>query len=246
MTDNFDLIENLLLSKQLDFDAKSGDRYYVQLLARAADDPKVDSKSSKRYHGNMHSRSIKDYLIKSHEELEDLKDEIVTLCNACNVRAYIRLNKRNLNKMAKRALAQLALQNDMGTFSSVYNIAGKAAGKCNSEPKATKTWVLDMDAEHLEYEKDIVEMLFEMPEYSSYVVGCNKLIPDGETLEKTRELFKHHLMNFVPTKSGKHIICKPFNKLKFETAWKKFCLRIGKEVRMPDIHPDNPTILYVP
>jgi hypothetical protein len=40
----------------------------------------------------------------------------------------------------------------------------------------------------------------------------------------------------IPTKNGMHIVCRPFRRDKFEEIYKGTI----------DIHPDNPTILYVP
>lgn len=44
----------------------------------------------------------------------------------------------------------------------------------------------------------------------------------------------------VPTKSGLHLIVEPFNIQKFSNS----C--ISKGFQIPDIHKDNPTVLYIP
>ena len=54
MVDNFDKIRSLLKFEN------DGDCYYVQLLRRQSDDPMTNGKPDPNYHGNMHSRSIKD------------------------------------------------------------------------------------------------------------------------------------------------------------------------------------------
>ena len=89
MVDNFEIIKRLLTFEN------EGDCYYVQLLRRQSDDPMIDGIPDPAYHGNMHSRSIKDYFITSVDHLEQRKDDIIKLCQTFNVRAYIRLNKRN-------------------------------------------------------------------------------------------------------------------------------------------------------
>ena len=66
MVDNFAQIRSLLK-----FD-NDGDCYYVQLLRRQSDDPMKDGMPDPNYHGNMHSRSLKDYLIPSIEYAKDL------------------------------------------------------------------------------------------------------------------------------------------------------------------------------
>ena len=60
------------------------------------------------------------------------------------------------------------------------------------------------------------------------------------TKDEARKAVKDEML-VVPTKSGKHIICKPFNKQTFAELWKNF-----STIKQMDIHPDNPTILYVP
>lgn len=64
MVNNFETIKNLLK-----FD-KLGDCYYLQLLRRQSDDPMIGGMPDPNYHGNMHSRSIKDYFIPSLEYFE--------------------------------------------------------------------------------------------------------------------------------------------------------------------------------
>ena len=85
--DNFAIIRKLLKFEN------QGDCYYLQLLRRQSDDPMIDGKPDPNYHGNMHSRSLKDYFIPSLEYFDQKEEEIKKLCDVFNVRAYIRLNK---------------------------------------------------------------------------------------------------------------------------------------------------------
>lgn len=120
MVDNFDQIEKLL-----NFE-KKGDCYYVQLLRRQSDDPMVDGRPDPAYHGNMYSRSLKDYLISSIEQFRDLRKEMVTLCDTFNVRAYIRLNKRNYKNISTKMLKHIADQIDSGeTYCSSYRVGDR-------------------------------------------------------------------------------------------------------------------------
>ena len=139
MVNNFDQIEKLLKFEKKD------DCYYVQLLRRQSDDPMIDGKPDPAYHGNMHSRSLKDYLISSIEQFRDLKREMITLCDTFNVRAYIRLNKRNYKNISTKMLKQIADQVDSGeTYCSPYHLIASAIGSTCQAGKA-KTWILDLD-----------------------------------------------------------------------------------------------------
>ena len=71
--DNFDLIRKILKFEN------PGDCYYLQLLRRQSDDPMIDGNPDPNYHGNMHSRSLKDYLIPSIEYLDRKEEEIKQL-----------------------------------------------------------------------------------------------------------------------------------------------------------------------
>lgn len=216
MTDNFDLIKKILKFEE------EGDCYYVQLLRRQADDPMIDGKKDPAYHGNMHSRSIKDYFVCSTDYLDAKKDEIISLCKQHNVRAYIRLNKRTYKNIALHMMKHITEQICSGeTFSSPFHLVASAAGKANSAGKE-KTWIVDLDADYLPYEDSI-----------------KSLIEQCEPIDEKKCLYA------IPTKSGKHIITRPFNIQKFQNLWFQSLLMQDLPAS-PDIHKDNPTILYVP
>lgn len=213
MVDNFERIKNLLK-----FD-EPGDCYYLQLVRRAADDP--GDETSKYYHGNMHSRTIKDYFISSIKHLEDQKEEIITLCNTFNARAYIRLNKRNYRNIQMQMLKQIAEQvASGGTYGSPMSLIASAAGHTSTAGK-DKTWLIDLDEQYLPYEESIISLVNECQ---------SNMTKEG----------RPNLVDIIPTKSGKHLITHPFNVQQFHEKW------VGT-VPLPfiDIHKDNPTILYV-
>lgn len=234
------------------FSGQEGDCWYVQLLRRQADDPLINGQKDPKYHGNMHSRSIKDYLIRSSEYLENVKADIIALCKMFNVRAYIRLNKRNYKNIALEMMKHIAEQCASGeTFSSPYHLVSSACGKC-CQAGENKTWLIDLDAEYLPYEQQIIDMICECEPYKSHIQHNYNLGQSSDTygaiygkdFEDAKSIFiKNHIL-IVPTKSGKHIICKPFNKLEFQKQWD--AVVDLQSMKMIDIHKDNPTILYVP
>lgn len=223
MVDNFELIKSLLKFEN------PGDCYYVQLLRRQSDDPMINGVKDPNYHGNMHSRSVKDYFVCSTDYLDAKRAEIISLCKQHNVRAYIRLNKRTYKNMALAMLKHITEQLCSGeTFSSPFHMIASAAGKANSAG-SEKTWIVDLDKEFLPYEDEIREM-----------------IEQCEPLDKTK------VIATIPTKSGKHLITYPFNKQHLMQNWMikhpepLLHEGTGEKVTMFDIHKDNPTILYVP
>ena len=253
MVDNFELIKNYI-EKQM-IDREHGDCYYVQLLRRQADDPLKNGVKDPKYHGNMHSRSIKDYLIKSPEHLEDVKEDIIALCNMFNVRAYIRLNKRNYKNIALEMMKHIAEQCASGeTYSSPFHLVSSACGNC-CQAGEDKTWIVDLDKEYLPYEKEIIDMICQCMPISAKLQEIydttNAEIhstgnPCGVSMEEIKQKYVAENFFIVPTKSGKHIVCKPFNKMTFQQNWEQFCMSSGIELKCPDIHKDNPTVLFCP
>ena len=238
MVDNFDIIR-----KMLRFD-NEGECYYVQLLRRAADDPKPDGKPDPAYHGNMHSRSIKDYFIHSLEHLDRVEGEIKELCRMFNVRAYIRLNRRSFKKIALQMLKHIAEQaSSGGTYSSPHHLVSSAAGTVHDEPN--KTWLVDLDEPYLEHEDKIKDLICECEPIKSQIADeMNRKGLMDEDVARKAFLAEHTWT--IPTKSGKHIIVQPFNKKDFSDKWEAYCKDNGIVLECPMIHKDNPTILFVP
>lgn len=263
MVDNFKLIRGYIEKKIIGSGTwKEGDCFYVQLLRRQADDPLINGQKDKKYHGNMHSRSIKDYLIKSLQHLDDVEEDIKMLCNEFNVRAYIRLNKRNYKNINLEMMKHIAEQCASGeTYSSPFHLVASACGQTCQAGK-NKTWIVDLDKEYLPYEEEIKEMILNCQPYDKRI-QCFRDI--GLSNDEARAAVKKEFF-IVPTKSGKHIVCKPFNKDTFSHSptadeiaiakekgtepryglWEKFCMSRGIELKCADIHKDNPTLLFVP
>lgn len=219
MVDNFDLIRNWMLDKQLDW--KDGDCYYVQLLRRQSDDPMTNGVPDPNYHGNMHSRSIKDYFIPSIEYFDRKRDEIKKICDTFNVRAYIRLNKRNYQQMAFNVAKHVMEQACSGqSFNSPFTMVASAAGNANAAGKE-KTWICDLDEEYVPYMKDIKDMICSCEPHASNVKWFEQA-PFNKTHEVALECYQNTEFFTVPTKHGVHIICKPFNTADFKQKWDEF------------------------
>lgn len=234
MVNNFQQIRSLLRFED------DGDCYYVQLLRRASDDPMVDGKPNPEYHGNMHSRSIKDYFIHSKEHLDKVSEEIKTLCTTFNVRAYIRLNRRSYKKIALQMLKHIAEQASSGeSYSSPYHLASSAAGKTNNEPN--KTWIVDLDEAYLDYEYEILDMISQCKPICDSIKTYKD---NGCSYEDALDKWISSSVVKIPTKHGKHLIVNPFNVQEFSARWEAFSNDGGIHLNAPDIHKDNPTILF--
>lgn len=213
--DNFAIIRKLLKFE------KDGDCYYLQLLRRQSDDPMKDGKPDQNYHGNMHSRSLKDYFIPSLEYLDTKEQEIKTLCDVFNVRAYIRLNKRNYQRVGLAMTKHYIEQLESGqTFNSPFSLVASAAGNANSAGEA-KTWILDLDEEYLPHKKVIYDMLCQCKPLSDSLQDLlnDPGIPD--IIDRNMHFLKQYFTE-VPTKHGIHIISRPFNTKTFKDFWEQY------------------------
>lgn len=214
MVDNFDLIAGLLkFTDHQDF-------YFLQLLLRKKDGNEVPAGSDNQ------RRLVRDYHIKSSKELLDLKDEIIKKCQETNCRAYIRMNKRNYKTIAMAYAEETLKKARKGEmFGNTYDEINSVIGRYPEGHKGDKTWLVDVDDHKPDSEK--------VKRVLDFIRSCEPLDEEdnGELPKK--------VVAIVPTRSGSHIISKPFNLQKFNQLKKG--LADDGEVA---VLPDNPTILY--
>ena len=214
MVDNFDIIKPLLkFNDHQDF-------YFLQLLLRKKDGNNVPAGSDNQ------RRLVRDYHITSTKMLDELKDDIIRHCNETNARAYIRLNKRNYKTIAM-AYAQETLEKARKgeQFGNTYNEINSVIGRFPEGSKEDKTWLVDIDDFGPESSKVKVVMSIIRNYCQPYDDEKNKKI-----------------VAVIPTRSGTHLITKPFDLQAFN-KFKQVDLTNDGEVAV--LH-DNPTILYAP
>lgn len=156
------------------------------------------------------SRVIKNYYITSQEHLLKRYPEIKKLCEFFNARASIRLNKRSFKKVGMKAMVNLAntMMNEEHKFlRSSYD---RACGLGHNDGQ--KKWILDLDK------------VYTPAELLAMIETINVSLPAGEKV-----------LAEIPSKSGSHLITKPFDSRVFQTFYPDI-----------DIHKDNPTNLFIP
>lgn len=168
---------------------------------------------------NKNARLVDVFYIKDGEDLQGKKDRIVELCKIHNARAYIHLNKRNKKKVALETLALISrnIANDN------YNIENCYHSCCGQYSKdEDKTWVIDVDTKDQNYVRDLIKII-----------------------EQIRPFGKKKALTIIPTKNGYHIITRPFDIQEWRGYMRGWLEGNGfKQTDLPDIHKDNPTILY--
>ena len=212
------MVDNFEFIKPLLSFDKHGDFYFLQILQRKKDGCNVPNSSDNQ------RRLVKDYHITSIEKLDSLRDEIIASCNETGARAYIRLNKRNYRTVSM-AFAEETLMKARTNqeFGNTFNEINSVIGRYPEPGKGNKTWIVDIDNTNVDSKivKDIKDII---------VNYCQPF-----DVEK--------IVAVIPTKSGVHLITRPFNQETFYRMFSQFKLSNENEV---SIKKDNPTVLYVP
>lgn len=166
------------------------------------------------------SKVIKNYYITSTEHLIEKYDEIKSLCNMFNARASLRLNKRSFEKVAFKSLENFANVMQTKEYKHIMNCYDKAFGLLNNEKQ--KKWIVDIDRNELVWLEQIINSVQESE-------------PNG-----------NKIIIQLPTKSGVHLITKPFNVIQFKENLKNELSKYSMNEITIDIHKDNPINLYIP
>ena len=210
------MVDNFELIKPLLSFDKHGDFYFLQLLLRKKDGLDVPNGSDNQ------RRLVRDYHITDAKQLDEWRDEIIRLCNETGARAYIRLNKRNYKTIAM-AYAQETLKKAMKgeQFGNTYNEINSVIGRYPEGHKGDKTWLVDID---------------------DHAPDSPKVTAVKDIIARCEPIGVEKVVATIPTRSGTHLIAKPFNLQRFNQL-KQDELADDGEVA---VLPDNPTILYAP
>jgi len=160
---------------------------------------------------NNNNRLIRSYMIKNIDQYFGLKDEMIKLANVFNARVGINLNKRSFEKTAFNTLKKIADCMHNRDFKNVKNAWNSSCGIHNSVDD--KRWIVDIDG------GDQVRKI------NLYAVHINDHCPP----------YGNKIISVIPSKSGEHLITKPFDVISFTNAFDDV-----------EIHKNNPTNLYIP
>jgi len=198
MTNNFNLIKSLL-----DFDNERV-FYFIQLLKRRKENPEMENGV----------RVIDNFYIYSIEDLNKFENRITEICEKNNARAYINVNKLDVERIAMFVMKKVADLIVEKQFKAIKNVYPTVCGQHSSEED--KRWIVDIDANELQYKDKIVEII-------------------NNLHLKTKKNYR--ILAEIPTKSGLHLISNPFNKKEFNDEMTKLGIKI-------DVHKNTPTLLY--
>jgi hypothetical protein len=194
-----------LVRKMLDF-GSSDTYYFLQILKRRKDNPDLDKDM----------KVIGDYFIYSMEQFNRMEDEIIQTCVTHNARAYFRINKRSSKKTAMQMLKRVTDLIISENYKEVKNAFSSVSGEFHGDED--KKWIVDID-----------DVSIDTFNHSKEQIEIRELIYNLQL-----ETGKEPMMKFIPTKSGIHIITRPFNLKNFKEKYPDV-----------DVHKDNMVILYL-
>jgi hypothetical protein len=180
MIDNIELIKPLLNFEN------DGDFYMLYIFKRKKDQPEGERDN------HQSVRTIKTYCVESIEYLEKRYDEIKTLCEVFNARAYIHVQKQNHFDVSMDMIKTIIDRVQSGQ-SNQKNVFDSVVGKIKT---LEHNWIVDVDNTDENYEVVI----------QNYInLHCR---PVG-----TKIIAK------IPTRNGYHLITKKFDVLEFKKKY---------------------------
>ena len=182
------IVDNFNVFKKIINTLNEDEFYFVQILIRGK-----DGHTEPGINGNNKNRLIKFYTIKFAEHLEKVENEIKSICNAVNARAYIHPTKRSFKAVSKeclKATVEMFLsENNIGLKGAYSTACGK------SYITSDKKFVIDLDDENASQEK--------IKEIVDYITN------ECEPLSHNKLCYR------VDTAHGMHLITTPFNTARF-------------------------------
>lgn len=159
---------------------------------------------------------FKNYYIRKPEDLDKYGNEIKTLCEVLRLRAYASVNIKSFKQVSLDTMAELAKRIANNDYRKTYAVFESCSGSyCYSEDK---TWVIDLDDCKMDDKK--VKKVYEI-------------------LNRTKPYNTEKVIAQFPTKSGVHLITRPFDIKEFDLVYGG-CFN-DEEV---DIKKNHLTLLY--
>lgn len=216
MADNFDIIKQLIRDSNPDFDSNADQFYAVEIIHRAKDGESI---AAMLRSGGNSLHLIKAYYINSIDELDKRKNEIITMSETFNARAYISVNVKSYEQITKQAMIEYANRIAINDFKKPQSVFNSCVGKFVQ--RSDQLWILDVDKE------DAERMNMSIDDLADFY---KRAVEDVKPYKQ--------IVAIIPTRSGRHIITHPFDTQRFFNAFP-----IGQNSEAL-IKKNNPTLLY--
>ena len=161
---------------------------------------------------------FKNYYIYSWKDLDRYEQEIKEICTLLHLRAYCSVNYKLMSQIALDTVAEEARRiaaHDYKRFNSIFkSCVGKFSHRDNN------LWVVDVDNQS----------------------GLLAIMQLEKYINNMRSKYEKNVIWNMPTRSGMHYICRPFNLKQFEQG---FFDALGEWFNeIPDIKKNHLTLLY--
>ena len=163
---------------------------------------------------NYHFRN---YYIYSWKDLDKYEEEIKGLCNLLNLRAYCSVNYKLMSQVALDTMAESARRLAAHDYKKFYAIFESCSGKFVD--KGNNLWVVDID--------EVDENL--------------NLQPLNDFINKMESGYDNNIVYTMPTRSGMHLITRPFNLQRFNNEWNEYLDDLYGKV---DVKKNHLTLLF--
>lgn len=209
MTDNFTIIKEFIQSQWSGKFNDFADAFYaVEIIGRKKDGASVVD------------HKFKMYFIKNIEDLDKYEAEIKAICDALQMRAYISVNSKSWRQVTLNTMAEYAYRIAHSNFDKPQSVFESCAGKFVD--RSSQLWIIDVDKEDADFHCMSID---DLAEYYSRIIE-KECAP------------RKQIVAVIKTKTGKHIICHPFNVVEFSN---KAC---GATCTEGLIKKNNFTLLY--
>ena len=186
MVDNFKLIKDFIQSQWGGQFNDFKDAFYtVEILGRKKDGASIET------------HKFKTYYIKDIEDLDKYENEIKTVCDVLKMRAYISVNTKSWRHVTLNTMAEYAERIAHDNFNKPQSVFESCSGKFVD--RSAQLWIIDVDKDIADKCKRSVD---EQVEFFKKIIE-NKCKPNKP------------IVAVFPTKTGRHIICHPFDKSEF-------------------------------
>lgn len=189
MTDNFKLIKDFIQSQWGgQFDLFNNVFYMIEIIGRNKDNTAIQS------------HKFKTYYVRTMGDFDKYEQEIKTICDVLQMRAYISVNHKSMKHVTLNTMAEYANRIAQENFDKPYSVFDSCVAKYVE--RAEQLWIIDVDKEDADhYSLNAPMTVDDLAEH--YI----KIIESCEPKKK--------IVTVIPTKTGRHIITHPFNTVEF-------------------------------
>lgn len=211
MTNNFDIIKEYMINEGIPKLMKDSGDLFFCVLLVRRGKDHKDLPAA--------NYTFKSYYVDSIEYFERYREEMIKSCDTFQLRAYVSVNIKSKERYAKHMLQKLSTYVLTDEYKKPWKLIDHTFNK--TEPKNQKTWIIDIDDEYLKLEN-----------YNDNV---------QDIIRKCKSKYKDPIITTIQTKSGYHLLTRPFNLYDFETEHKKL---YWAGIMTPEVKKDHLTLLY--